>query len=58
MGKAAEKAIADRIAADNKKAEEIAAKVSAKLAAASAIAEAAAVPAVDAPAEGDAPAAE
>ena len=58
LGKAAEKAIADRIAADNKKAEEIAAKVSAKLAAASAIAEAAAVPAVDAPAEGDAPAAE
>ena len=59
VGKAAEKAIADRVAADNKKAEDMAAKLSAKLAAASAAAEAAAVPAVEAaPAEGEAPAAE
>ncbi len=58
LGKAAEKAVADRIATDNKKAAEMAAKLSAKLAAASAAAEAAAIPAVEAPAEGEAPAAE
>lgn len=58
LGTAAEKAVKERIAAETKKAEEMAAKLSAKLAAASAAAEAAAVPAVEAPAEGEAPAAE
>ena len=58
LGKAAEKALADRVAADKKKADDIAAKLSAKLAAAAAEAEAAAVPAVETPAEGEAPAAD
>ena len=58
VGKAAEKALADRVAAEKKKADEIAAKLSAKLAAAAAQAEAAAVPAVETPAEGEAPAAD
>jgi len=58
LGKAAEKALADRVAADKKKADDIAAKLSAKLAAAAAEAEAAAVPAVETLAEGEAPAAD
>ena len=64
IGQSAEKALADRIASEKKKAEEMAAKLSAKLAAASAaayVAPAAAeeeAPAAEAPAEGEAPAPE
>jgi small subunit ribosomal protein S16 len=61
IGQSAEKALADRIASEKKKAEEMAAKLSAKLAAASAAAYVAPVaeeaPAAEA-AEGEAPAAE
>jgi small subunit ribosomal protein S16 len=59
LHKAADKELADRIAAENKKAEEMAAKLSAKLAAASAEAAPAPVVAEEAPAaEGEAPATE
>ncbi len=60
VAKAAEKAMADRVAAETKKAEEMAAKLSAKLAAAAAEAPAPAAEEAAAPAEGEAaaPAAE
>ena len=58
LGEASDKATRDRVAAELKKAEEKAAKISAKLAAASATEAPAAEAATEAPAEGEAPAAE